>query len=354
LNLRLAATDMSARPLLKTLTNLYRWGAAFFKTAPTTVQSGKEFLVIGHRGASSSEAENTLVSFQHAVQVDCVNALEVDITMTADGVLVLWHDWDPTDHISLARSQGLEPDVRFARHVKYLRPIHEITFAQFISNYGYKEKRPHGRPVGASIPRIEQFLEWVQGEPRVTYIFWDIKTPARFAWLIPKLMDQMYGLLEEYEAGFKSVFLTPHLSVMDAMEAHRSHPDYMLDVEPPPGIILDPCSFTSSKMAIQYRNAYCNTIHPKASTIGPWTTFKRVIQCDVETKERHNASHPAVPIEKIIGTTINKESEMETLIALGIDGLMSDCPGLLRKVAERMGMKCELRSGERQARAHAV
>lgn len=334
--------------MLETLNSVYQWAAAFFEPAPNAIPAGKEFLVIGHRGTSSEEVENTIASFERAVSVDCVNALEVDITMTCDGALVLWHDWDPTDHIALARSQGLEPDVKYAprmsRKIHYLRPIHEITFPQFIANYGYKEKRPHGKPVGASIPRLEQFLEWVRDKQSVRYVFWDIKTPARFAWIIPKLMDRLYGMLEEHQVQFRSVFLTPHIPVMDAMEAHRSHPNYMLDVEPPPGIILKPCSFTSSKMAIKYHNAFCNTIHPKASTIGPWTTFKRVIRCDVKTKAEFNATRPRVPIEKIIGTTINKESEMECLMALGIDGLMSDKPGLLRKVAERHGMRCELRT----------
>lgn len=314
--------------------------------APLPRPTAREFLVIGHRGAAAEEVENTLASVKRAVEIDKVNALELDLTMTSDGELVLWHDWDPTDHISIARAQGLEPDVlaapRFARHAKYLRPIHEITYPQFIANYGYKEKSRNGHPVGAFIPRMEQVLEYLRDKTSVQYVFWDIKTPKRGKWIIPKMMSRIYALLDEYNAHYRSVYLTPYIPIMEAMEAHRSQPNYMLDCEPPPGIILDPCKFTSSKMAIKYHNAFCNTIHPKAFTIGPWTQFKRIIECDLRTKAHHNAANPRVPIEKIVGATINARDEMECLIAMGIDGLMSDSPRLLRGVAEKLGMTIDL------------
>ena len=69
-----------------------------------------------------------------------------------------------------------------------------------------------------------------------------------------------------------------------------------------------------------------------------WTTFKRVINCDVQTKMQFNATNPRVPIEKIVGATINAREEMEALIGIGIDGLMSDDPKLLRQVADNLGM----------------
>ena len=47
--------------------------------------------VIGHRGASGSYPENTLLAFDRAVQLG-VDALEMDLHITADGVPVVLHD----------------------------------------------------------------------------------------------------------------------------------------------------------------------------------------------------------------------------------------------------------------------
>ncbi|HET6511390.1 MAG TPA: glycerophosphodiester phosphodiesterase [Candidatus Kapabacteria bacterium] len=328
--------------MINTITNFGKWCGAFFETGPVPKPSPREFLVIGHRGSPVYEVENTIASFEKAVEFDGVNALEMDLSMLGDGEIVLWHDWDPTDHIAMARNQGFEPDVKFAPRLpklkKYHRPLHELTYPEFIANFGYKEKARNGKPVGAIIPTLEETLKWLKTKPQVRYVCWDIKTPERDGWIIPRMMTKLYSLLSEYEPHYKSVFLTPYIPIMEAMEAHCSHPNYMLDVEPPAGIILDPCKFTSSKMAIKYHNAFCDTIHPKAMTIGPWTTFKRVINCDVQTKKKFNATNPRVPIDKIVGATINAREEMEALIGIGIDGLMSDDPKLLRQVADDLGM----------------
>jgi glycerophosphoryl diester phosphodiesterase len=328
--------------VIRTIENFGKWCASFLQTGPAPRPSPKEFLVIAHRGSPAFEVENTIASLEFAVEVDRANALEIDISMLGDGEIVLWHDWDPTDHIAVARQQGLEPDVRFAprrpKLDRYWRPLHELKYHEFIANYGYKEKSPNGEPVGAIIPRIEEVLEWVRNKPSIRYIFWDVKAPERMARVIPKMMDRVYSLLEEHKAHYRNVFLTPYIPIMEALEAHCSQPNYMLDVEPPPGIVLEPCKFTSSNMAIKYKNAFCNTIHPKAMTIGPWTTFKRVVGCDIKTKDRHNATSPEVPIEKIIGATINAREEMECLIGMGIDGLMTDRPDILRPLAEELGM----------------
>jgi glycerophosphoryl diester phosphodiesterase len=50
-------------------------------------------LVVAHRGASSSEPENTLVAFEAAVRAGA-DVVELDVRLTADGVPVVLHDAD--------------------------------------------------------------------------------------------------------------------------------------------------------------------------------------------------------------------------------------------------------------------
>jgi glycerophosphoryl diester phosphodiesterase len=48
-------------------------------------------LKIGHRGAKSLEPENTLLSFQKAIEIG-VDGIELDVRLTSDGELVVIHD----------------------------------------------------------------------------------------------------------------------------------------------------------------------------------------------------------------------------------------------------------------------
>jgi glycerophosphoryl diester phosphodiesterase len=59
-------------------------------------------VVIAHRGGAPREIENTAAAFRHAVAVGA-DALECDVRVTADGVLVLLHD----DEIRLERNGRL-------------------------------------------------------------------------------------------------------------------------------------------------------------------------------------------------------------------------------------------------------
>src|SRR5699024_1378738 len=47
--------------------------------------------VFAHRGASTQYAEHTRAAFSHALAVGA-DGVETDVQITADGVLVCWHD----------------------------------------------------------------------------------------------------------------------------------------------------------------------------------------------------------------------------------------------------------------------
>ncbi len=49
--------------------------------------------IVGHRGAAGEAVENTLPSFRRAV-ADGADMVELDVQLTADGELVVLHDWD--------------------------------------------------------------------------------------------------------------------------------------------------------------------------------------------------------------------------------------------------------------------
>lgn len=80
------------------------------------------FIAFAHRGGASDAPENTIASFRHAVSLG-YRYLETDVQLTADGVLVAFHDNDlmrtcgrpvrisdlPWHDIATARVDGREP-----------------------------------------------------------------------------------------------------------------------------------------------------------------------------------------------------------------------------------------------------
>ena len=73
----------------------------------------KDFLIIGHRGAAGIQAENTLSSFQKAIDLDC-QAVELDVQVARDTEgkphLLILHD-DKVDRTT--DGQGSIKDLRF-------------------------------------------------------------------------------------------------------------------------------------------------------------------------------------------------------------------------------------------------
>jgi glycerophosphoryl diester phosphodiesterase len=63
-------------------------------------------LVHGHRGARALRPENTIPAFEYAIEA-CVDALEMDVVVTKDDVLVISHD----PHINPEICQGPHPGV---------------------------------------------------------------------------------------------------------------------------------------------------------------------------------------------------------------------------------------------------
>ena len=64
--------------------------------------------IIGHRGAPGYRPEHTVASYRLAIALG-VDAVEPDLVMTADGVVVVRHD--PVDSLTLAELKAAEPGV---------------------------------------------------------------------------------------------------------------------------------------------------------------------------------------------------------------------------------------------------
>jgi glycerophosphoryl diester phosphodiesterase len=306
------------------------------------------FLVIGHRGAAARAVENTIPSMEVAVDQDSANGVEIDLVMTKDGEVILWHDWDPNSPISLVREQGLEPNVKY-RPVYPLpqtgmrRPANELTLAEFRTHYGYAVKDTLKAPVrvDARIPTFEEFVRWAATRPRLRYVFLDFKAPAGDTATAGRMIDAMESTLRRIAHPFRAIYMTPADEVYDVIARHMPGSNLSFDVDLSGGAVPDPCAINSASVAARRGRGFASTVHPFTTTLLPWTTLKRLLTCDVEMRDRTNPDGSRSPIEKVVAATINEAEKMECLIGIGVDGLITDDPKVLRAVARRMGKRID-------------
>jgi glycerophosphoryl diester phosphodiesterase len=294
-----------------------------------------EFLVIGHRGAAAYAVENTLPSMDTAI-AHGANAIETDLCMTADSVIVLWHDWDPDDFIAETRGKDGEPDVLCAPYFPdddspYFRPAHRLTLQELRTHYGYRLQDSTETRVPAHIPTLEEFLQWADAQAGLRAVFLDIKIPEADSTIAPAMMSRIRQLLASYAPRYQVIYLTPHPPIYRALDALLPEGNVSFDMEPPSGLVLQPCDYSSARIAMAHDNHYASLVLPFTSTFAPWTTARRIIQCDLELRKQSNQGQSK--IEYIVASTIDDESKIECLVSMGIDGIITDYPERVRRVA---------------------
>lgn len=246
-------------------------------------------LVFGHRGASGLAPENTLSSFALALSMGA-DVLELDVHASSDGVIVVHHDDTvdrTTDGSGLVREhtfadlQGLDAGFRFSRDG---------------SDFCY---RGHG----LWIPTLEEVLDAFPDVP----INMEIKQGE------PPIVAAVLAVLRELQAEDRVLLAAEHDSIMT--EIRRLAGDI-------------PTSFATGE-ALDFFDRL------KRGDFAGYAPAGTALQIPARFGEIELVTAESVAIAHEHGLevhvwTINEPDEMDRLLALGVDGIMSDLPGLAR------------------------
>jgi glycerophosphoryl diester phosphodiesterase len=322
-----------------------QWVAELFSSCPTDHDGrwkDRDVLVVAHRGAACEEPENTIAALDAALDRHKCSAIEIDLSFTRDGEVVLWHDWNPNDAVSIARQAALEEAVHCRPVVpdlgsKWRLPVPQLDLDDLRKHYGYGVKSVGSKRIVADIPTLDEFFAWAVKRRELGHVHFDIKIPHDQPEYVEPMMCRIDELVEEHNPKFRIIYSTPCMPILEAMEERSFHPNYAFDVEPPFGFVLRPGRFSSARIALRFKNGFATSVHPKVTTIAPWTTYRRVVQADVRTRERHNRRNPEVPLERVFVATINERDLIRCLLAIGVDGIITDDPDLVREEADRAG-----------------
>jgi glycerophosphoryl diester phosphodiesterase len=212
-----------------------------------------------------------------------------------------------------------------------------LSLADFQELFGYAEKRWCAPRLGVRVETLRDLFEWGAGESRLHGLFLDVKIPRNEIHLVPVLLAEVDALVTRTEPRFRIVLETGESDVLAELQRLGSSHAVCFDVEPRVGFALDPAAHSAARPAIEYGAHMACAARPRVLTAHPFLTHCRIVASDLALQRMYNAASPRVPLEALVSFTINDEREMSSLIRLGVAGIQTDRPGLLRRVAERLG-----------------
>jgi glycerophosphoryl diester phosphodiesterase len=160
--------------------------------------------VIGHRGDVRAAAENTLAGCASAIERGA-DGVEVDVCVTRDGHVVLFHDRDPNEAQAIARQMNGErllfvPSAP-APGSELRRPVSELTLEELRKSHGY---RPAGNSQAAEqgVATLGELCIWASSEPRARSLMFDVKLNERELGRVEPLLTSLRAAFERH-AGLK-------------------------------------------------------------------------------------------------------------------------------------------------------
>ncbi|MPV38903.1 glycerophosphodiester phosphodiesterase family protein [Georgenia subflava] len=299
--------------------------------------------VTGHRGARGHVVENTVASFVRAVELGATT-LELDVQVTADDQVVVWHDPVLLPGKCLDTAPAVPADPAFA----YVgRNLVELTTDQLSTvdvgsrtqaEFPLQEARP-----GARIPLLTEVLRTVREVSPDVWFLVELK-------LDPTRPELGVGPAEMVRAVLAAVTAAgaEHRVVLQSFdwravaEAGRQAPDL-----PRAALAVDGLSFSPGSPwlgQIRFEDHGGDLVSAAAAlgvgAITPaWATPYgatsttegfRLVSDHAFVERAHAAGLAVVP------WTVNDEADLELVVGAGVDGVITDYPDRAVRAAGRL------------------
>lgn len=289
--------------------------------------------IIGHRGYAGLAPENTLAGFAGAFSLD-VDAVEMDVHLTADGEVVVYHDSKLKPEITrTADGQWLKKPGAPIRNLS-LKQVKSYDVGRLKPGTGYAWHYPHQKPAdGQRIPTLGEVFALAKKIGNSTVQFWiEIKTSPLEPDLTPSpetVADAVIAVVRKAGLIDRTVLLSfdwrslvhARKAVPELATAYLSRQSGRNDTIQAgrPGASpwmagLDIDDFTGSvPRAI-------HSIHGR---------FWLLHHGDIDRRQLEEAHDLGL---KVIVWTVNGRAAMRHMIDLGVDGIITDRPDVLKEV----------------------
>lgn len=237
----------------------------------------KTIMITGHRGAAGLAPENTLSAIRKGLELKC-DRIEIDIHQTSDSVLVLMHD------------ETIDRTTNGSGKIKNLpySTLQEYT----IKSSGKTDSIPE------KIPTLEQAFQLIDGK---AVLLIELKEGNE---VYPGIEERVIAIIRKYQAekwciihSFKESILDKVHAAAPEIELHR-----LLLTGIATGKVLDGYITEVSVFRGLLTKSFIDKVHKAGRKINAWT--------------------------------VNSRDDIEYLLSLGVDGIITDFPDLAREALQ--------------------
>lgn len=274
-----------------------------------------EFSAESHRGGRGDMPENTIPAMLHSLSLDYITTLELDIHVTADKQLVLSHDAYLNPGFTL-KPDGTEIDKSESKNY----PVFQMTYDEIKKfDVGSKvyDNFPDQKKMKVSIPLLGDVIDSVQHYIEVhdrQQVFYNIETKSSEAKdnVLNAAPEEFVKLLMDVveEKGVAPYVIIQSFDVRTLQILHEKYPHIR----------------TSYLVGPERRKEF--TIEEDFEVLGfepdiYSPNFKYITKEEVEKCQQRGI--------KVVVWTPNTKEEIDELMAMGVDGIITDYPELLSK-----------------------
>jgi glycerophosphoryl diester phosphodiesterase len=246
-------------------------------------------LVFAHRGGGGLFPENTLEAFKYSAEMG-VDVLELDIHGTADGKLVVMHD----------RTVDRTTDGSGKVSEMTLEQLKKLDAGYKFTNDGGKTFPFRGK--GITVPTLEEIFAAL---PAMTF---NVEPKQQ----TPSITKPLCGILRERNVTGNVIVGSFRQEVLDEFRAECAE------------VATSASPSEVSKFLAMYKTGLAESYTPpmQALQVPENVGYLNVVSKDfVETAHKLNL--------KVHVWTINKPEDMQRLLEMGVDGIMTDYPDRL-------------------------
>jgi glycerophosphoryl diester phosphodiesterase len=273
----------------------------------------RKIYVIGHRGAAGLAPENTLAAFRRACQIE-VDAVELDVLLSADQIVVVHHDFSLKPEIARA-PEGQWLDYPSAPAIMDLTMAELKTYdvGRLKPNARYSRRYPEQQPAdGERIPTLREVISLYKSEcDKETKIWVEIKTSPEKPKMTPA--PEIVALSFDWRVLVYVQKIAP-----DIPTVYLSHVGLRLNNIKPgrPG----PSPWTAGIDVDDFNGSIPRAV--KAAGGRYWAPHYNYVTIPI----LQDAQHLGI---QVFVWTPDSPSDMKRLIKIGVDGIITNRPDIL-------------------------
>lgn len=295
--------------------------------------------VFGHRGARGIFPENTMEGFRYLRDIG-INAVEIDVQNAADRVTVVAHD--PHIFRAITRDENgewVDGENRLIRHTTQ-HEIDHLNVGTIRAGTDYAARFPdQARLKKAQIPTFATFCEWAATHPDLLLNV-EIKSDATN----PELTDPPAVIASDVISHLEHHGLTErailssfdwrvvHACAARAPDVARGYLTLMQNhgTQMVPNIV-DGSLWMDGKTRADYGNSLPQTIAKLGGQV--WCPYFE----DLTLSDLRHAQNLGLCVNV---WTVNDVTDINRMVAMGVDGIISDYPARVENILARTSISC--------------